>query len=144
MHEQTESVSAEGCEPVITDGRRLKLLWLMVEYFHTLGATEIRARLPGLAPPPVLHGTIEDHRPDFTCRQANGAKTPLILDVVTEETLSDPRADNRWSLFSSAAKLYQAELHLVVPKWGLGGNGDEALKRRLRRLDVNVQRVWAV
>lgn len=133
-----------GCEPVVEDEQRRRLLWLMAEYFRTLGATDIKARLPGFVPPPVLSGTIEDHRPDFTCRQADASHTPVIVEVVTPESVEDPEADNRWSLLASAAKLYNAELHFVVPKWTAMGAIDPVLKRRLQRLELTVNRVWTV
>ncbi len=133
-----------GCEPVVDHEDRRRLLWLMAEYFRTLGATDIKARLPGFVPPPVLSGTIEDHRPDFTCRQSDGARTPVIVEVVTPEQVDDPAADNRWSLLASAAKLYNAELHFVVPKWSPMGAIDPVLKRRLSRLEVTANRVWTV
>jgi hypothetical protein len=128
----------------VEDEDRRRLLWLMAEYFRTLGATDIKARLPGFVPPPVLSGTIEDHRPDFTCRQANSARTPVIVEVVTPGNVEDPTADNRWSLLASAAKLYSAELHFVVPKWSQAGAIDPVLKRRLARLELIANRVWTV
>lgn len=133
-----------GCEPVIEEEDRRRLLWLMAEYFRTLGATDIKARLPGFVPPPVLSGTIEDHRPDFTCRQADGNRTPVIVEIVTPGSVEDPAADNRWSLLASAAKLYNAELHFVVPKWSHAGAIDPVLKRRLARLELVANRVWTV
>lgn len=141
--EQAEE-SATGCEPVVVSEDRRRLLWLMAEYFRTVGSTDIKARLPGFVPPPVLSGTIEDHRPDFTCRQPDRGRTPIILDVVTADEVEHPAADNRWSLLSSAARLYTAELHFVVPKWDSRGSVDAALKRRLQRLDVSFNRVWNV
>src|SRR5438128_8428980 len=95
-----------GCEPVVEDDERRRLLWLMAEYFRTVGYTDIKARLPGFVPPPVLSGTLEDHRPDFTCRQSDSGRTPIIMEVVTPGNVEDPRSENRWSLLSSAAKLY--------------------------------------
>ncbi|MGA9519879.1 MAG: hypothetical protein WBV82_00360 [Myxococcaceae bacterium] len=133
-----------GVEPVVDNEERRRLLWLMAEYFRTLGASDIKARLPGFVPPPVLSGTIEDHRPDFTCRQNDTARTPVIVEVVTPESVEDPAADNRWSLLASAAKLYNAELHFVVPKWTHVGAIDPILKRRLSRLELTVNRVWTV
>lgn len=142
--EQDEVSFTAGCEPVVGDDQRRRLLWLMTEYFRTVGYTDIKARLPGFMPPPVLSGTIEDHRPDFTCRQTDTSRTPIILEIVTPETVEDPLAENRWSLLSSAAKLYNAELHFVVPKWAPDGPIDPALKRRLARMEVMVNRVWTV
>jgi hypothetical protein len=139
-----ETETTMGCEPVVDDGHRRRLLWLMAEYFRTLGYTDLKARLPGFVPPPVLSGTIEDHRPDFTCRQSDRDRTPIILEVVTAENVSDPTADNRWSLLSSAARLYNAELHFVVPKWDPKGSVDAALRRRLQRLELAFNRVWNV
>lgn len=133
-----------GCEAVVEEDERRRLLWLMAEYFRTVGFTDIKARLPGFTSPPVLSGTLEDHRPDFTCRQSDANRTPIILDVVTHNTVEDPKADNRWSLLSSAARLYNAELHFVVPKWSDKGSVDAALRRRLQRLDLPFNRVWMV
>src|ERR1700709_83144 len=99
---QDSSSFAVGCEPVVDDAERRRLLWLMAEYFRTVGYPDIKARLPGFVPPPVLSGTLEDHRPDFTCRQSDAGKTPIILEIVTPETVDDPRSENRWSLLSSA------------------------------------------
>ena len=85
-----EALFSPGCEPVVEDEERRRLLWLMAEYFRTIGYTDIKARLPGFMPPPVLSGTIEDHRPDFTCRQSDSARTPIILEVVTPDMVEDP------------------------------------------------------
>src|SRR5690349_4789539 len=140
----TEESVAVGCEPVVDQEERRRLLWLMAEYFRTLGYTDIKARLPGFVPPPVLSGTIEDHRPDFTCRQNDAGRTPIIMEVVTPNIVEDPAAENRWSLLSSAAKLYNAELHFVVPKWASTGAVDAHLRRRLARLELTPNRVWTV
>jgi hypothetical protein len=68
----------------------------------------------------------------------------LILDVVTAGALEAPLADNRWSLLASAAKMYGAELHFVVPKWAPQGAIDSLLRRRLGCLNLVAHRVWAV
>src|SRR3954466_4102487 len=110
MYTETEELHySDGCEPVVENEQRRRMLWLMAEYFRTVGYTDIKARLPGFIPPPVLSGTLEDHRPDFTCRQSDASNTPIILEIVTPTTVEDPKSENRWSLLSSAAKLYNAE-----------------------------------
>jgi hypothetical protein len=139
-----EALFNPGCEPVVEEEERRRLLWLMAEYFRTIGCTDIKARLPGFMPPPVLSGTIEDHRPDFTCRQSDSARTPIILEIVTPNMVEDPVTENRWSLLSSAAKLYNAELHFVIPKWAPRGAVDQVLKRRLARMELTANRVWTV
>ena len=48
------------------------------------------------------------------------------------------------TILASAAKLYSAELHFVVPKWSTIGATDAALKRRLARLELTASRVWTV
>jgi len=145
METDQDTTFGPGCEPVVGDDEeRRRLLWLMAEYFRTLGYSDIKARLPGFIPPPVLSGTIEDHRPDFTCRQQDAGHTPIILEVVTARSVADPDSDNRWSLLSSAARLYNAELHFVVPKWTEAGAIDPALKRRLARLDLTANHIWTV
>lgn len=133
-----------GCEPIVEDEEKRRLLWLMAEYFRTVGYTDIKARLPGFMPPPVLSGTIEDHRPDFTCRQSDAGRTPIILEVITPGVVEDALMENRWSLLSSAARLYNAELHFVVPKWSAAGSIEPILRRRLARLDLPFNRVWTV
>ncbi|HME90406.1 MAG TPA: hypothetical protein VKE49_03220 [Myxococcaceae bacterium] len=133
-----------GCEPVVEDVERRRLLWLMAEFFRTLGYTDLCARLPGHTPPPVLSGTVEDHRPDLTCRQSNASHTPLLLEVVTANGVEDARAENRWCLMASAARLFSAELHFVVPKWAAQGAIDALLRRRLECLNLVPHRVWAV
>ena len=85
-----ETLFNPGCEPVVEDEERRRLLWLMAEYFRTIGCTDLKARLPGFMPPPILSGTIEDHRPDFTCRQSDSARTPIILEIVTPGMVEDP------------------------------------------------------
>ena len=45
---------------------------------------------------------------------------------------------------ASAAKLYNAELHFVVPKWAANGPVDPGLKRRLARMELTANRVWTV
>ncbi len=50
---QKEALFSPGCEPVVEDEERRRLLWLMAEYFRTIGYTDIKARLPGFMPPPV-------------------------------------------------------------------------------------------
>lgn len=133
-----------GCEPVVDSAERRQLVWLMAEYFKTLGFTDLKARLPGYVPPVILSGTLEDHRPDLTCRQSNTARTPTLLEAVPVDEMEDPRMEHRWTLLSSAAKLYGAELHFVVPKWSASGAGDQLLRRRLERLDIAHARIWVV
>src|SRR6185436_12755021 len=96
METTNTGVFSKGCEPVVEDDDRRRLLWLMAEYFRTLGYSDIKARLPGFVPPPVLSGTLEDHRPDFTCRQTDQNKTPIILEVVTPFTVDEATSENRW------------------------------------------------
>jgi len=139
----TETVKY-GCEPVVDNPMRRQLVWLMAEFFKTLGYTDLKARLPGYVPPVVLSGTLEDHRPDLTCRQSNTARTPTLLEAVPLDEMDDPRMEHRWTLLSSAAKLYGAELHFVVPRWSAEGAGDQLLRRRLERLDITHQRIWVV
>ena len=79
IENETEATLTFGCEPVVHEDDRRRLLWLMAEYFRTVGYTDIKARLPGFVPPPVLSGTLEDHRPDFTCRQSDTGRTPIII-----------------------------------------------------------------
>lgn len=144
MENNQETQFSPGCEAIVEHEDRRRLLWLMAEYFRTLGYTDIKARLPGFMPPPVLSGTIEDHRPDFTCRQSDQNRTPIIMEVVTPASVEDPLMENRWSLLSSAARLYNAELHFVVPKWCDVGAIEPVLRRRLGRLDLPFNRVWTV
>jgi hypothetical protein len=144
METTNTGVFSKGCEPVVEDDERRRLLWLMTEYFRTLGYSDIKARLPGFVPPPVLSGTLEDHRPDFTCRQTDTNKTPIILEVVTPFSVDEAASENRWSLLSSAAKLYNAELHFVVPKWHPTGAIDPQLRRRLQRMELMPNRIWNV
>jgi hypothetical protein len=144
METTSTGVFSKGCEPVVEDDERRRLLWLMTEYFRTLGYSDIKARLPGFVPPPVLSGTLEDHRPDFTCRQTDTNKTPIILEVVTPFSVDEVTSENRWSLLSSAAKLYNAELHFVVPKWHPTGAIDPQLRRRLQRMELMPNRIWNV
>lgn len=142
--ETTESSFAPGCEPVVSEKEHQRLLWLMTEYFRTLGYTDVKARLPGFEAPPVLTGTIEDCRPDFTCRQTDRAHTPLIAEVVTAGELENPKLDNRWSLLFSAARLYGAEMHFVIPKWHPKLAVDATLKKRLGRMELNPHHIWRV
>jgi hypothetical protein len=146
--ERSESVSegaqANGREPVVQEGPRRRFLWLMVEYFRTLGYSDVKARLPGHSTPNVLNGTLEDHRPDLTCRQADRGKTPVLLEVVLPETVDDPASENRWSLLASAARLYAAELHFVVPRWTRRGSVEWKLRRRLREMGLAPNRIWQV
>lgn len=139
-----EGIFAAGCEPVVEDEERKRLLWLMSEFFQTVGVTDLKARLPGYTPPPVLSGTLEDHRPDFTCRQTDSGRTPIILEIVTAHAVDAPDSENRWSLLASAAKMYNAELHFVVPKWHPRGPLDSLLRRRLARMELTPNRIWSV
>jgi len=141
---RSEASRPEACESVLDDGPRRRVLWLMVEYFRTVGYSDVKARLPGHAAPPVLNGTLEDHRPDCTCRQDDRGRTPILLEVVVPEEVDDPRSENRWSLLASAARLYSAELHFVVPRWSDRGSIDRTLRRRLREMDVRPNRIWQV
>jgi hypothetical protein len=130
--------------PIVENSERRSLLMLMAEYFSWLGYTDIRARLPGHPAPSMLSGTLEDHRPDLTCRQSDSRQTPLILETVCTSELSDPRLEHRWTLLFSAARLYGAELHFCVPSWSEAGPGDQLLRQRLERLDVRPHRLWSV
>ena len=141
---EVPGMSADGCDAVLHDGPRRRVLWLMAEYFRTLGYSDVKARLPGHMAPTVLSGTIEDHRPDLTCRQADSAHTPVLLEVVLPETLEAEGTENRWSLLASAARLYAAELHFVVPRWTSRGSIERGLRRRLHDMAVQPKRIWQV
>jgi hypothetical protein len=141
---ETESALPDGRDPVLREGPRRHVLWLMVEYFRTLGYSDVKARIPGHTSPTMLNGTLEDHRPDLTCRQTDSGKTPVLLDVVLPETVDDPGSENRWSLLASAARLYSAELHFVVPRWTRRGNVERRLRRRLGEMGLRVNRIWQV
>lgn len=134
----------EPCNSVVQDPQRGKLLWLMTHTVHELGWEGTKARLPGYMPPPVLSGMIEDHRPDLTCRQSDRRSTPTIIEVVTEADVADPAAENRWTLLNSAARLYQAELHFVVPAWGRTGDIPTALRNRLASLEITPNQIWQI
>jgi hypothetical protein len=134
----------EACDAVLHDGPRRNVLWLMAEFFRTIGYSEVKARLPGHLAPEMLNGTLEDHRPDLTCRQRDRARTPVFLEVVLGEELEQPGAENRWSLLASAARLYSAELHFVVPRWTSRGSIERRLRRRLDNMDVHPNHIWKV
>lgn len=140
----SEGEPPDGREPALGDGPRRRILWLMVEYFQTLGYSDVKARLPGHSVPTVLNGTLEDHRPDLTCRQGDRGKTALLLEVVLPETVDDPASENRWSLLASAARLYAAELHFVVPRWTRRGSVERRLRHRLRDMGLRPNRIWQV
>jgi hypothetical protein len=141
---EVQGTPSNGCDAVLHDGQRRRVLWLMAEYFRTLGYSDVKARLPGHMAPAVLSGTLEDHRPDLTCRQADRAHTPVLLEVVLPETLEEQESENRWSLLASAARLYAAELHFVVPRWTTRGSIERGLRRRLHDMDVQPKRIWQV
>jgi hypothetical protein len=135
---------ADGCDAVLRDGARRRVLWLMAEYFQTLGYSDVKARLPGHTAPTVLNGTLEDHRPDLTCRQRDSGRTPVLLEVVLPDTVDEPGSENRWSLLASAARLYSAELHFVIPRWTQRGSIDRRLRRRLGEMGLCPNRIWQV
>jgi len=139
-----EGLRREACDAVLHDGPRRNVLWLMAEFFRTLGYSDVKARLPGHLAPEMLMGTLEDHRPDLTCRQHDSARTPVFLEVVIGEELERQGAENRWSLLASAARLYSAELHFVVPSWTPRGSVERRLRRRLDDMDVHPNHIWKV
>jgi hypothetical protein len=141
---ESEAGSAEGCDAVLCDGARRRVLWLMAEYFQTIGYSDVKARLPGHTAPTVLSGTLEDHRPDLTCRQHDRGRTPVLLEVVLPDTVDEPASENRWSLLASAARLYAAELHFVIPRWTQRGSIDQRLRRRLGEMGLRPNRIWQV
>jgi hypothetical protein len=141
---ESEAGSADGCDAVLCDGSRRRVLWLMAEYFQTIGYSDVKARLPGHTAPTVLSGTLEDHRPDLTCRQHDSGRTPVLLEVVLPDTVDEPASENRWSLLASAARLYAAELHFVIPRWTQRGSIDQRLRRRLGEMGLRPNRIWQV
>jgi hypothetical protein len=141
---ESEAGSADGCDAVLCDGARRRVLWLMAEYFQTIGYSDVKARLPGHTAPTVLSGTLEDHRPDLTCRQHDRGHTPVLLEVVLPDTVDEPASENRWSLLASAARLYAAELHFVIPRWTQRGSIDQRLRRRLGEMGLRPNRIWQV
>jgi hypothetical protein len=113
-HSHSPGEQPDGRDAVLRDGPRRRVLWLMVEFFRTLGYSDVKARLPGHSAPTVLNGTLEDHRPDLTCRQDDRGKTAMLLEVVLPEAVDDPDTENRWSLLASSTS------------WCLAGRGREA------------------
>jgi hypothetical protein len=89
---------------------RSVILTAVVETIRSEGATNVNP-----APKPI-EGTHADYAPDVTYRQADD--TPTIVAVVLPKDLeSRDELVQRLTLFDSAAKLYSAELHVVVPDY---------------------------
>lgn len=133
-----------GSGPFVEEDEHRRLVWLMAEFFQTVGFTELKARLPGFSTPELLAGTIENHRPDLTCFQNDAGQTRLIAEIVTPRSFWRPEIENRWSLLGSAARLYGAELHFVVRAWRRGGPLEGPLKLRLAQIDLSAQHIWTV
>ncbi len=134
----------KGCEPVVNHGTKYNLVHVMAGYFQTIGYTEIKARLQGFVSPPVLSGTIEDHRPDLTCRQSDRKRTPVILEAVVKEDLEDKTINNRWELMASAARLYEGEFHFAILSNDQALSVEEQLRNKLRRMGLPFKRIWTV
>ena len=83
----SEGAQANGREPIVQDGARRRFLWLMVEYFRTLGYSDVKARLPGHCAPNVLNGTLERYlfvwfgRAHPTARQLARANAELAVSA---------------------------------------------------------------
>jgi len=131
-----------GCTPFVEDEEHRRLLWLMAEYFRTVGFTDIRARLPLFDTTELFTGTLEDHRPDLTCRQNDSKRTGLIVEVVTSWSFWMPEIENRWCLLASAARLYGVGLHFAVRAWQRSGSLEGPLRRRLSQIELPFHHIW--
>lgn len=89
------------------------LVHMMAYYFFNQGFQNIKADIPGMPSPDVIHGTKRDHIPDLTADK-NGVK--IILEAETASSILNDHTVSQWSLFSDAAKKAGGEFHVVVPK----------------------------
>lgn len=137
-------LAIESVEPYTTDPTRFARIACMVALFDTLKCTAIKARLIHHAAPALFSGTLQDHRPDLTCRQGDKRSTALILDVVGPFEVTADESAARWTLLESAAKLYDAELHFAVPAWSPDGSVETRLRARLGKLQINPKKVWTL
>jgi hypothetical protein len=110
------------------------LINMMARHFVSQGYRNIRADVPGMVAPEVIHGTKQNHIPDLTADK-NGSG--IILEAETASTIPGDHTASQWSLFSDAAKKASGEFHLVVPK----GYRISA-EQRLADLDLKADNIW--
>ena len=125
------------------DEERQRLVWMMADYAQVVGAEGVQARAGGFRPPPVISGTVEDHRPDMVCRFSGDTPRVWIVEAVTRQALEDPHLPARWALFQSLGAQVNAELHFVVPRWTRDGDIGPRFRRRLLESGVRGH-VWRV
>lgn len=78
-----------------------ELINMMAHYFTTEGYRDVKADIPGMPRPDLIHGTKKNHIPDLTAYK-NGIR--IILEAETSSTIFDNQATSQWSLFSDATQ----------------------------------------
>lgn len=132
---QTSDVQP-GCEPIVEDNFRKQMLWILAEQYRTEGCLDIKARLPGFVPPPIVSGTERDFRFDMTFRQTDKGRTPAILETITTNDIEDDKTlESRISLIFSAAELYGAQIYFAVPDWDPRFDVKKHVEQICNRLD---------
>jgi hypothetical protein len=124
---------------------RLRMLYTMAKFFEVVGYVNIRARVAGYVPPPIVEGKLEDHRPDMLAQWRN---TVVLVDVWTPQMV-EAGGQPRLELFGSWAAGERAqgrgtEIHFVVPSWSKLGEVEQKLRRRLERAEVTPNKVWTL
>jgi hypothetical protein len=118
------------------------LIRLMVNHFQSNGYGDIRADLPGYTQPDIIHGSIQDHQPDLTCRSNGGQGRLVILEAETGITIGDQHTASQWTLFADAARRSGGEFHVVVPKFVNGASGSTVAQQRARQLGITLHEAW--
>lgn len=111
----------------------------MAEVLSRSGYRDVRADIPGFAPPDLVAGTVRSHRPNLT---AVGGNRTVLLDVFLPTEVALEEHISRWHLFSSAADQAAGEFHIVVPSWLEGQPGREWVRHITDAIGMRVRKVW--
>ena len=111
------------------------LISMMANHFKKEGFHNIRADIPGLPGPELIHGTKKNHLPDLT---ANNNGTNIILEAETSGSIFDDHTVSQWTLFADAAQKSGGEFHVVVPK-----RSRRVAEQRAASLGIQLDNIWA-
>lgn len=122
------------------------LVKMMARHFASLGYLNIRADIDGYDRPESVYWKNTPnvkHIPDLTCNNNNEARTSIILEAETCDSLgNDAHTAEQWNLFSAHALSLKGEFHVVVPRICAELSGYDRAQELADTLEIKITTIW--
>ena len=129
--------------PVSENTDHTQLILMMVQYFKSLGYTNIKADITGWSKPEGIYWMSNPNNvyyPDLTCNDTDGI--PIILEAETCGSLYDSHTHEQFSIFRAHATNNHGRFEVVVPRLCAGRNARDLITQQAKNWGIHLDNVW--